>query len=145
MFVYSFNPIPPVNTFTDHTGFIIICFALACHWFFYMAMTDDGMESLGWWVRLTVSSIVFSITGFVSFTTGHIAHYTNEPITATLVGFQTEGYITREHSGKTTRDVDHHYQYVVYKLPNNEQILMSASVGVSYPTYATLYKNPAKN
>jgi hypothetical protein len=80
----------------------------------------------------------------VSSTTGEIITPKNEVVIGTFVGFQPEVFNVKrsESSGKTYRTVIRELQetYVIYKLPDESQVLMRANAGASYPEKAILYK-----
>jgi hypothetical protein len=64
----------------------------------------------------------------------------NEQVTGEFVQYVAEGYNETIRSGKTTKQVDVHNTYVVYKV-NGQLVMLQSKVGQTYPERAVLYKN----
>ena len=62
--------------------------------------------------------------------------FKNERVTATFVGYESEGY--KEKSGKSY--VDRHFTYVVYRVEGGN-VMLPCKTGYAYPETAVLYKN----
>ena len=143
---YTFNPLPVLDTLNDHSGFyvtLVFCAGLFLVTLFLCLLeaaggnVPDVMGYAGWW---GLELIVVAVVAIVSFNTGSVKHYRNLPVTADLVGFFAEGYTTEERSGKQTRQVEHRYLYVTYKVDEG-QVTFRANPQQSYPQKAVLYKN----
>ena len=139
--MYTIAPIPPVDTLHDHTGLFFFVVLGGIMWCVVIGNTDYTENKTGKRIALA-SMLVFPMTiaFYLSFYTGEYTVYKNERVNAELVGFVAESYMTREVSGKISKDVDHHNSYVQYKVENN-YVFFPASPELSYPTYAVLYKN----
>lgn len=135
--MYTFQPIPPINTIDNHGGFVII--AVIFFAFFILTLVNNDDE-FNMYKVFVLFCIPVGIAAMVSWNTGTYSEYRNEKVTAQFVGFQAEGYNVEERSGKTTRRVDKHFTYVVYEV-NGNRILFSANPGIEYPKTAVLYKN----
>ena len=66
--------------------------------------------------------------------------YKNEQVTGQFVRYVAEGYNETVRSGKSTRHVDRHEVYVVYRINGNE-VLFRGREGIEYPKTAIFYKN----
>ena len=135
--MYTFQAVADINTTHSHEGFIIIAVFCAIIVAFPLLFSDDIDQ-----VRAhgLLGVIVLVIAGLVSWNTGEEKHFANTRVSATLVGFQAEGYNETRHSGKTTTHADVHEQYVVYAVPEGN-IMFPAAAGQVYPKIAILYKN----
>jgi hypothetical protein len=66
--------------------------------------------------------------------------FVNEQVTGELVQYVAEGYNETVRSGKTTKQVDVHNTYVVYRV-EGKTVMLQSKVGQSYPERVILYKN----
>jgi uncharacterized membrane protein YoaK (UPF0700 family) len=131
--MYSFAPIPAINTINDHSGFYLICVICVALILFAFVVSDYMEDFRGPFI---FSLVVMVIAAGISFNTGEYREYTNTKVTGTLVKFEAEGF--RERSGKYM--AERHYTYVVYNINGNE-ILFRAHTGTEYPKTAIFYKN----
>lgn len=131
--MYTFTPIPPIDTINCHTGFYIVTVFMLL--FFVIACaTNDGEFNLS--NVFIIFSVPCVIAAVISWNTGTYQEYANTPVTGTFVKFEAEGF--RERSGKS--HVDRHYTYVVYNINGND-VLFHSSAGIEYPKTAIFYKN----
>lgn len=138
--MYSFQPLADLSTVHNglHAWYWVI--GLAALWFLIVCRE----ESLG--------DIIYSLF-LCSFFVGpltwviHTLSYSdvppiNEPVSATFVGYQPEGYSEDRQSGKTRYRADVHKMYVIYRInKTGNDVILEASAGTEYPQHATLYKN----
>jgi hypothetical protein len=127
--MYTFQPIADLSN--SHAGFyfvlaIAVLVTLVVAW-----QATSWREVAG---VLGISALICSPTYIGSFQDQ--APPLNQPVTATFVSFQPEGY--SEQSGKSRSD--RHYMYVVYDVGGSKVILEAAS-GATYPQQVTLYRN----
>lgn len=137
--MYTFSPIPPLDTVNDHTGFFLV--TIICG-LFVLGNLIFSYET--WSYKLFTVGLFGCIVGLaaaVSWNTGEIVVYKNTPVRAQFVQYQPEGYNIAETSGKTTRRVDHHLIYVVYRVEGAGNVLLPAKAGQTYPEWVMLYKN----
>lgn len=135
--MYTFTPI--ANVPADHTGFGII-FIGALIILFLVLCTEDLMTMLVLSVPASLLVLLAYCVSYVWTDQNDVKVYKNEQVTGTFVRYVAEGYNIPERSGKTTRHVDHHEVYVVYKINGNE-VLFRGETGREYPKNAVLYKN----
>lgn len=138
--MYTFNPIADVPV--DHLGFafiVVVCIVTVlisvCN-----AWED---ERLATFLVTSVGAIAVGLFAYcVSYvwTDQNPKTYANVQVTGEFVEFVAEGYNIAVSSGKTTRHVDRHETYVVYKV-NGELVMLKSELGVTYPKTAILYKN----
>jgi hypothetical protein len=136
--MYSFFPLENINTVDVHTGFYMIAAAMAASWIWMMLSCRDDLEGAGW--TTAVMLVLVGIAGLISWNSGEIKTYTNTEVRGEFVEFVAEGFNIPEYAGKTTRHVDKHLTYVVYKV-DNELVMLPAATGVTFPKFAVLYKN----
>jgi hypothetical protein len=136
--VYTFQPLPTVDTLNLHIGFYLICVVVCIFAVVVMFNAETKRELLSW---LGACGLVITVSGVVSYNTGSISVPRNEKVIGTFVNYQPEGFNIPIQSGKTTRRVDHHLVYVVYNIPNTGNVLFLASTGKHYPEKAVIYKN----
>ena len=135
--MYTFQPIPPVDTINNHGGFMIV----SCIMFVvFVAMLINNDEEFNMYKVFVLLCIPVGIAAGVSWNTGEYKEYANTRVEGKFIGFQAEGYNVEERSGKTTRRVDKHFTYVVYEV-NGNRVLFSANQGIEYPKTAVLYRN----
>jgi glucan phosphoethanolaminetransferase (alkaline phosphatase superfamily) len=142
--MYTFNPLPIVDSLNNHGGFYFICFALIALLVIRIIIEFFDPYGDGWVAvigQLVISVIAAGSVAVVSYNTGSIVTPANIKVEATFVSYQPEGYNIAETSGKTTRQVDHHEMWVVYMLPDETRVILRANPGQAYPNKVVLYKN----
>jgi uncharacterized membrane-anchored protein len=135
--MYTFQPIPPVDTVNNHAGFVIVSIIM---FIVFVAILINNDEEFNMYKVFVLFCIPVGIAAWVSWNTGEYKEYANTRVEGTFVGFQAEGYNVEERSGKTTRRVDKHFTYVIYSV-NGNPVLFQANQGVEYPKTAILYRN----
>lgn len=135
--MYTFTPIP--NVMPDHTGFAMICFA-AFVVLFLLLCTEGIVTTFVAAIPVSLIVLLAYCVSYVWTEQGPLKVYKNEQVTGEFVRYVAEGYNIPERSGKTTRHVDHHEIYVVYKINGNE-VLFRGSQGIEYPKVGVFYKN----
>lgn len=137
--MYTFAPLPPINTLDQHGGLL----AAFCLCLLIVLIAMSKLEDSSVTANLAVIICFFlplSYVTYKSFTTGEITERANVKVEAKLVGFVAEGYNEEIKSGKYTRRVDVHNTYVVYEV-NGARALFPAGTGMTYPETAILYRN----
>lgn len=137
--MYTFSPIPPLDTVNSHIGFVFIAFFSGLFLLGTLIFSDES-----WQYKLFTAGLVgcvVAVAGIISWNTGSVTTYANTPVRAQFVAYQPEGYNIAEASGKTTRRVDHHLIYVVYRVEGSGNVLLQAQTGTTYPERVILYKN----
>lgn len=139
--MYTFQPLATIDTVNSHVGLLIVA-SICVLWTIMIALWAHADHD---WDHFTKTGIILPAIPLVaatiiSFTTGKITTFENTPVKGTFVKYETEGYNIEERSGKSTRRVDHHLIYVVYRVPEGD-VLMLAGAGIVYPAEAILYKN----
>lgn len=142
MTTYTVAPLENITTINDHTGFYL---SLAAVVVFFIAFIicetwEQELTVKKIFCGILTAAIALGVTSSVSWHSGDYIIYKNEKVVGDFVGYVPEGYITRETSGKTTKDVAHHYVYVQYKI-NGQYVLFYAQTGQEWPTQAIFYKN----
>lgn len=133
---YTFFPIPPIDTVHNHAGLFIVCMVSTFGLFIgFFNFNSDEFKRI-----FVIVAAAIGISSFVSFHTGSITEYKNEPVKGEFVGFVAEGYNEARASGKSIRHVDVHNTYVVYEV-DGTRVLFEATRGLAYPQIATLYRN----
>ena len=135
--MYTFAPL--ANVYPDHVGFGMIVGA-AIVFMIMMFFTEDGASTLVAAVPVSLVVLTAYCVSYVWTSQEPIKVYKNEQVTGEFVRYVAEGYNIPVASGKTTRHVDHHEIYVVYKINGNE-VLFRGQQGVEYPKTAIFYKN----
>lgn len=133
--MYSFQPIPTVDTINDHTGFYILTGFIIL--FYLLLCQSDEWDKIKLFLLM---SIPVCAIGMVSWNTGSITEYANTKVEATFVKFEAERHNETRSQGKTTSVVTVRNLYVVYEV-QEKNIILPASQGVEYPKTAILYKN----
>lgn len=133
---YTFFPTPPIDTVHNHAGLFIVC--LFCT--FALLISFFNFDSYAFKRVFVILAAAIGISSFISFHTGSITEYKNEPVKGKFVEFVAEGYNEARASGKTIRHVDVHNTYVVYEV-DGKRVLFKAQLGLEYPQTATLYRN----
>ena len=142
--MYSFNPLPVIDTINSHGGFWFVFCILGIITAFAFAITWDNNDNENWKTFFTVfiiAAIILGFTGYNSWTTGAITVPKNEQVIGTFKGFNAEGEAYTERSGKQTVRRENHYLYVVYSIEGNGLVTFKALSGITYPEKAILYKN----
>lgn len=137
--MYSFAPIADVPV--DHVGFAFVVFGTIVS--VVIATINEDWERMATFIVSTLFGalvILFSYCVSYVWTDQTPKTYANVPVTGEFVEFVAEGYAITVPSGKTSRTVDKHNTYVVYKVDGNN-VMLSASLGTTYPERVTLYKN----
>ena len=134
--MYSFQPLASIPV--DHTGFgIIVTFVLIA---VVMSIFVEGWRY----------ALVLSVPGALVVLTAYCVSYVwtdqtpktfkNEQVTGEFVQYVAEGYNETVRSGKTTKQVDVHNTYVVYRV-DGQLVMLQSKVGSTYPERVVLYKN----
>lgn len=135
--MYSFNPLPAIDTLNNHSGFqavAFICVVVVILSLFLDEFSERVLTFIG-------TVIVLLISAVVSFNSGSNITPLNQKVTGTLVSFSNESYGKNVTSGKTRTTTVVRNHYVIYKI-GSEQIMFPATLGQSYPEKAVLYYNP---
>jgi hypothetical protein len=134
--MYSFAPLASIPV--DHTGFgIIVTFVLIA---LVMSFFVEG------WAYALVLSVPGALVCLIAYCVSYVwtnqdpKVFPNVPVTGEFVQYVAEGYNETVRSGKTTKQVDVHNTYVVYKV-EGRTVMLQIKVGSSYPEHAILYKN----
>ena len=134
--MYSFQPLAAIPV--DHTGFgIIVTFVLIA---LVMSVMVEG------WAYALVLSVPGALVCLIAYCVSYVwtnqdpKVFPNVPVTGEFVQYVAEGYNETVRSGKTTKQVDVHNTYVVYKV-EGRLVMLQIKVGSSYPEHAILYKN----
>jgi hypothetical protein len=134
--MYSFQPLAAIPV--DHTGFgIIVTFVLIA---LVMSIFVEG------WAYALVLSVPGALVCLLTYCVSYVwtnqdpKVFPNVPVTGELVQYVAEGYNETVRSGKTTKQVDVHNTYVVYKV-DGRTVMLQTKVGTSYPELVVLYKN----
>ena len=134
--MYSFAPLASIPV--DHTGFgIIVTFVLIA---VVMSIFVEG------WAYALVLSVPGALVCLIAYCVSYVwtnqdpKVFPNIPVTGEFVQYVAEGYNETVRSGKTTKQVDVHNTYVVYKV-EGRLVMLQIKVGSSYPEHAILYKN----
>ena len=134
--MYSFQPLASIPV--DHTGFgIIVTFVLIA---LVMSIFVEG------WAYALVLSVPGALVCLIAYCVSYVwtdqtpKVFPNVPVTGEFVQYVAEGYNETVRSGKTTKQVDVHNTYVVYKV-EGRLVMLQIKVGSSYPENVVLYKN----
>jgi hypothetical protein len=134
--MYSFAPLASIPV--DHTGFgIIVTFVLIA---LVMSIFVEG------WAYALVLSVPGALVCLIAYCVSYVwtdqtpKVFPNVPVTGEFVQYVAEGYNETVRSGKTTKQVDVHNTYVVYKV-EGRLVMLQIKVGSSYPENVVLYKN----
>lgn len=136
--MYTFAPLANINTLDDHTGFYVIAACVVGFWLYVLISCRDDLDGLGWGTSIML--VFLGLIALISWNCGEVKYYENKQVQGEFVEFVAEGFNITEYHGKFTRQVDKHFTYVVYKI-NGENIMLPATIGVTYPQTAILYKN----
>ncbi len=135
--MYSFAPIATVMP--DHTGFGLIAIGavilLFCIW-----VSEDGVTAIASAIPTALVVLLAYCVSYVWTDQGPVKVYENKQVTGEFVRYVAEGYSETVRSGKSTRQVDRHEVYVVYRINGNE-VLFRGREGIEYPKTAVFYKN----
>ena len=135
--MYTFAPIASV--YPGHEGFVLICVA-AFLFVLIAGMTEDIAAGIAAAFPAAFVVLLAYCVSYVWTDQGPTKVYKNEPVTGEFVRYVAEGYNITVQSGKSTRHVDRHEVYVVYRINGNE-VLFRGQEGIEYPKTAILYKN----
>ena len=134
--MYSFAPLASIPV--DHTGFgIIVTFVLIA---LVMSVFVEG------WAYALVLSVPGALVCLLAYCVSYVwtnqdpKVFPNVQVTGELVQYVAEGYTETVRSGKSTKQVDVHNTYVVYKV-DGRTVMLQTKVGNSYPENVVLYKN----
>lgn len=133
--MYTFNPLATIPV--DHTGFgIVVAFCIIA------LIMCVFVEREAFFVYFFIASCMAGFAYGVSY---HWSDQTpktfaNFPVVGEFVSYQPEGYNESRTSGKSTRRVDVHMMYVVYRV-NGSLVILEAKTGMEYPKTVQLYKN----
>lgn len=134
--MYTFQPLASIPV--DHTGFgIIAAFVL------FAVVISIFVEG---WAYALVLSVPGALVALLAYCVSYVwtdqtpKTFVNEQVTGEFVQYVAEGYNETIRSGKTTKQVDVHNTYVVYKV-NGQLVMLQSKVGQTYPERAVLYKN----
>jgi uncharacterized membrane protein len=134
--MYSFSPLADIPV--DHTGFgIIVTFVLIA---LVMSIFVEG------WAYALVLSVPGALVCLLAYCVSYVwtnqdpKVFPNVQVTGELVQYVAEGYTETVRSGKSTKQVDVHNTYVVYKV-DGRTVMLQTKVGNSYPERVVLYKN----
>lgn len=134
--MYTFAPLAAIPV--DHTGFgIIVTFVLIA------VVMSIFVEGFAYALVLSVPGALVALLAYcVSYvwTDQTPKTFKNEQVVGELVQYVAEGYNETVRSGKTTKQVDVHNTYVVYRV-EGKTVMLQSKVGQSYPERAILYKN----
>ena len=135
--MYSFAPL--ANVMPDHFGFGMVV-AAAVVMLVAMFFTEEPATTVVFSIPTALIVLLAYCVSYVWTDQGPKKVYQNEQVTGEFVRYVAEGYNIPVASGKTTRHVDYHEVYVVYKINGNE-VLFRAREGIEYPKTAVFYKN----
>ena len=134
--MYTFQPLASIPV--DHTGFGIICtFVLTA---IFLSIFVEG------WAYALVLSVPAALIALLAYCVSYVwtdqtpKTFKNEQVVGEFVQYVAEGYNETIRSGKTTRQVDVHNTYVVYRV-NGQLVMLQSKVGSTYPERVALYKN----
>ena len=134
--MYTFAPLASIPV--DHTGFgIIAAFVL------FAVVVSIFVESWAYALVISVPGALVVLTAYcVSYvwTNQEPKVFPNVQVTGEFVQYVAEGYNETVRSGKTTKQVDVHNTYVVYRV-NGQLVMLQSKVGSTYPERVVLYKN----
>ena len=134
--MYSFAPLAAIPV--DHTGFGIIATFVV-----FAVVLSIFVE--GWRYAL-VLSVPGALIALLAYCVSYVwtdqtpKTFKNEQVVGEFVQYVAEGYNETIRSGKTTKQVDVHNTYVVYRV-EGKTVMLQSKVGQSYPERAILYKN----
>lgn len=139
-YIYSTTPLPDVDTLNVHTGFYIITFALIVGFIVMCFNEDDVIDRI---IMGSIFSCIIAVSGWISWNTGEIRHYVNEPVIARMHSNEPQvvAYTERVHKNNVTK---YRLQSFVYYEVDGGVVAFQRGDGQSWPITATLYRNPAK-
>ena len=134
--MYTFQPLAAIPV--DHTGFgIIVTFVMIA---VVMSIFVEG------WRYALVLSVPGALIALLAYCVSYVwtdqtpKTFPNVQVTGELVQYVAEGYNETVRSGKTTKQVDVHNTYVVYRV-EGKTVMLQSKVGQPYPERVVLYKN----
>jgi hypothetical protein len=133
--MYPLDDVPP-----DHMGFWIVVVTTTLIW--AIRVFDEWRDEIDRVLSTVVAVAVIAFSSAVSYvwTDQTTLVHKNQQVTGEFVRFVAEGWNESQSSGKTTRRVDVHKTYVIYRINGNE-VLFEATTGIEYPKTAVFYKN----
>lgn len=134
--MYTFQPLPIVDTLNDHTGFYIIAFTLAM--IHLLVWSTDEFKPVA---LIVFYAVLISGPAYISWHSGKITVPENTQVIGTLYDQWGEAHKEERRTGKTTSTVIVHNQYLTYQLPDGKIVNFPMNVGTAYPTKAILYRN----
>lgn len=137
--MYTFSPIPPIDTTGVHSGFMSVVFLSFFVALLTAALTEEWDSEIRWTVGIFLCSLLI-YTGNESWSSGTVTHYKNEAVVGEYIGAEHEYQTVTVSSGKTSRVQVNHNNYVTYRVPEG-LVTFNARVGIAYPERAVLYKN----
>lgn len=136
---YTTNPLPIIDKMHDHTGFILLSGFIGFIILVIWAHRSDYYNTyFANYVLIWIAIIAYP--AYISFTTGEIITPKNEQVICEFVGFWGENHTETQQSGKTTRTIDIHNQYVIYRTPDGN-ISLKMAQGIAYPDKIIMYRN----
>lgn len=139
--MFSFNPLPIIDTLNDHTGFWWIMAFMVLYVVYNTLTAIEYGDKSSFFGGLLFAGAIIALSAFISWNTGSITTPKNEKVIGNMVGYTAEGEAYTQTSGKTTVRRENHYLYVVYKIDGYGNIPFRAEPGNPYPTNAIIYKN----
>ena len=128
---YTTTPLASYDTLNNHVGFYItigVAFVILA-----VYRKDDFA-----WISMSIWVI---ITAIISWNSGEIRVYKNNPVIGHLVRFEPEVWDEAHHGPKNQVSyTTERKMYVVYQVDGNE-VIFDANKGEPYPQTATLYQN----
>ena len=139
--MFSFNPLPIIDTLNDHVGFWMICIMMTIIVIYNIFYSIDDGEYTPFVVAALFAAATIGISAYVSWNSGDIIRPKNEKVIGTLVNYFAEGGTYTQQSGKTTIRRENHYLYVIYRIEGYGNVSFKATPGIAYPQTAIIYKN----
>ena len=136
--MYTFHPL--ADTTLTHTGWYIWATLMVIVVLFLLRGVWEEELGLGGLLAFLASFGLLTLVVYAASYGG--TKPVNAQYTATFVKYQPEGHSETQHTGKTTRQVDVHEIYVVYRIDDTgNEVILSATTGKEYPKNIVLYKN----
>ena len=118
-YIYTVAPIPMVDTVNSHVGFyfftgIMVCVGLMC----IINSIERDFSDVKHALRVTIVAVV--VAAGVSWNTGEIRHYVNEPVIARMHsnGQEVVSYTERVHKNNVTKYRLEPYVCLLYTSPS---------------------------
>lgn len=139
--MFSFNPLPIIDTVNDHFGFWLMVFAMAIITVYSIFYSINTGESSVFMATVLIAASILGLSAYVSWNSGDIIRPKNEKVIGTLVGYFAEGEAYTQQSGKYRVKRENHYLYVIYNINGYGNVSFNATPGIAYPQTAIIYKN----